>query len=292
MSDRERALLLAFARGAAGIREIDEFLGSGTLDPEVSQAVAHLRHESELARRQREAARILVDAATLITGARNMDETLDLICRRTRLLLDSDMAYVSLNDISQGQTYIRTTDGVLTSGYRNLRMPLGTGILGQAAGGATIAQTSGYLDDRTFPHIDAVDDAVRGEGVVSILAATLRVRGRHLGALLVADRRRRTYSSEEVDLLSQTAGLSAVALSRNEELQDLHHALERLDTARAEVESRNVLLNRLGTLDQELFTILRKEEPPATLAQVIGRAIGTSVTTLFPGDLVACLVNS
>lgn len=166
MSDRLRDLVLAFAGGADGASQVDLILEAGGLDDDLVQAVSHLRQEGRRARRQREAARILVDAATLITGARDMDETLELICRRTRLLLDSDMAYVSLNDLDQGQTYIRTTDGVLTSAYRNLRMPLGTGILGQAAGGATVSQTGDYLKDPSFPHIPSVDDVVREEGVV------------------------------------------------------------------------------------------------------------------------------
>lgn len=285
MSDRLRDLVLAFAGGTASASQVDLILEAGGLDDDLVQAVSRLRQEGRRARRQREAARILVDAATLITGARDMDETLELICRRTRLLLDSDMAYVSLNDVDQGQTYIRTTDGVLTSAYRNLRMPLGTGILGQAAGGATVSQTGAYLDDTSFPHIPAVDEAVQGEGVVSILAATLRVRGRRLGALLVADRRPRTYTPDEVDLITQTAGLSAVALSRNEEMRDLQTALDDLTVAREEIESQNVLLGRLGRLDQELFSVLREEASPADLAEVIGQAIGAQVKALFPADL-------
>lgn len=287
MSDRLRDLVLAFAGGADGASQVDLILEAGGLDDDLVQAVSHLRQEGRRARRQREAARILVDAATLITGARDMDETLELICRRTRLLVDSDMAYVSLNDLDQGQTYIRTTDGVLTSAYRNLRMPLGTGILGQAAGGATVSQTGDYLKDPSFPHIPSVDDVVREEGVVSILAATLRVRGRRIGALLVADRRQRTYTPDEVDLLTQTAGLSAVALSRNEEMRDLQAALEDLTAAREEIESQNLLLGRLGRLDQELFSVLREEASPAELAEVIGGAIDTEVKALFPADLPA-----
>src|SRR5690606_3428955 len=195
-------------------RHIDELTSALGLEPSSLASVNHLREEMLQARQQREAARIIVEAATSINAAVDVDETLELVCRRSKLLLGSDMSYISLNRHPQQETYIRTTDGLLTPEYRSSRMPLGTVILGQSAGGSTIAQTESYLDDDSFPHIEAVDEAVRGEGVTSILAVTMRVRGERLGALLVAERYGRRYTPQEVDLLSQIAGLAAVALQR------------------------------------------------------------------------------
>ena len=242
--------------------------------------VQQLRAEVLQVRQQRETAQIIAEVATNINAAVDVDETLELVCHRSKHLLGSDMAYISLNDQSAQETYIRTTDGVLTPEYRGLRMPLGTGILGQAAGGSTIAQTTGYLDDSSFPHIPKVDEAVRLEGVVSILAVTMRVKGERSGALLVAERRQRRYTPQEVDLLSQIAGLAAVALQRTGLINDLRASLSERDEARAEAEARHRFLARIETFDQTLFEVLRHEGSPAELAQVISAEIGVDVRYL------------
>lgn len=245
----------------------------------------HLLDLLQQVRQQRETAQIIAEVATNINAAVDVDETLELVCHRTKHLLTSDMAYISLNDHATGETYIRTTDGVLTPEYRGLRMPLGTGILGQAAGGSTIAQTTAYLDDDSFPHIPKVDEAVRLEGVVSILAVTMRVKGERSGALIVAERRRRRYTPQEVDLLSQIAGLAAVALQRTGLINDLRASLSERDEARAEAEARHRFLARIETYDQTLFEVLRHEGSPAELASVISSEIGVDVRYLHRSEL-------
>ncbi|MGC8141092.1 hypothetical protein ACP3W2_27055, partial [Salmonella enterica] len=78
--------------------------------------------------------------------------------RRTRHLLRSDMAYISLNDHAAGETYIRQSDGVTTQEYRTLRMPIGYGILGRVATGVAPYQTTDYLRDESIPHLDSIDE--------------------------------------------------------------------------------------------------------------------------------------
>ncbi|MGM7698005.1 helix-turn-helix domain-containing protein [Microbacterium sp. A84] len=275
-------LLGAVPEEASRINELTSTLG---LEPSSVASVNHLREEMLQARQQREAARIIVEAATSINAAVDVDETLELVCRRSKLLLGSDMSYISLNLSPEQETYIRTTDGVLTPEYRSLRMPLGTGILGQAAGGSTIAQTESYLDDDSFPHIEAVDEAVRLEGVTSILAVTMSVRGERLGALLVAERYGRRYTSREVDLLSQIAGLAAVALKRAELIDELRARLVERDDARAEAETRNAFLARIEGFDQRLFDLLKQEASPGELAHAVSEEIETEVRYLHRSEL-------
>lgn len=285
MSDSVSRLLHLLVSAPEDIRHIDELTSTLGFEPSSLASVNHLREEMLQARQQREAARIIVEAATSINAAVDVDETLELVCRRSKLLLGSDMSYISLNRHSEQETYIRTTDGVLTSEYRSLRMPLGTGILGQAAGGSTIAQTASYLDDDSFPHIEAVDEAVRREGVTSILAVTMSVRGERLGALLVAERYGRRYTPQEVDLLSQIAGLAAVALQRAELIDELRAGLAERDEARAEAEARNAFLARIEGFDQKLFELLKQEASVGELAQAVSEEIETEVRYLHRSEL-------
>ena len=88
----------------------------------------------------------LTDIARDISTLRDPELLLSSIVRRARLLLGTDIAYLSLNDSERAETFIRTTDGVRTESYAAIRMPLGTGVLGLAAGGV-IAETPDYLPD-------------------------------------------------------------------------------------------------------------------------------------------------
>src|SRR5665811_121495 len=85
-------------------------------------------------RRQREAElSALYDTANDLTGIRDVDAILTAIVRRARQLLHADMTYLSLNDEADGASYMKVTDGSVSTEFRNLRLPLGAGLLGLVA---------------------------------------------------------------------------------------------------------------------------------------------------------------
>jgi len=132
--------------------------------------------------------RAVSDAATDLASVRDRGVILQALVRRTRALLGADMAYLSLNDLDAGETWIHVTDGVRTAAYAGIRMPLGTGILGAVAAGGTSVHTDDYLADRDLNHLTHIDAVVAGEGVRAISGEPLRVDGHLVGALLVAHR--------------------------------------------------------------------------------------------------------
>ena len=180
-------------------------------------------------RRQREGLlRVLHDTATDLTGIRDVEAILLAIVKRTRTLTGSDMAYISLNDYSRNETFIRKSDGVATEGYRTIRMPIGIGVLGKAASGVASFQTSDYLEDSDVVHLSQIDEIVRGEGVVSILGVPMHLYGKVVGALLIADREPREYTAEVVDLVDTVGKHAAVAIDNAQRFTDAVEDLHRL----------------------------------------------------------------
>lgn len=180
-------------------------------------------------RRQREGLlRVLHDTATDLTGIRDVEAILLAIVKRTRTLTGSDMAYISLNDYSRNETFIRKSDGVATEGYRTIRMPIGTGVLGKAASGISSFQTSDYLEDSDVVHLPQIDEIVRKEGVLSILGVPMHLYGKVVGALLIADREPREYSADVVDLVDTVGKHAAVAIDNAQRFTDAVEALHRL----------------------------------------------------------------
>ncbi len=76
----------------------------------------------------------------------------------------------------------------MTEGFRNIRMPIGTGILGIVAATNRPAWTDDHAEDPQVSHVEYVDEAVEAEGIRGILGAPIRISGKTVGALLVGDR--------------------------------------------------------------------------------------------------------
>lgn len=173
--------------------------------------------------------------------------------RRARQLLGADMAYVSLNDLNEGETYIDVTDGVRTESYASIRMPFGTGVLGAAAAGGMATHTPDYLVDETLIHLPEIDRSVREEGVRAIAGAPMRVGGRVVGAFLVAHREPRGMGERAREALEQLAVHAAVALDqsrRSDEITRLRGELRERDDGAPDERRR---LEDLVRLDERLM---------------------------------------
>ncbi|WP_162622945.1 helix-turn-helix domain-containing protein [Microbacterium suaedae] len=284
MTDVARSFTSALERVLATPDEPPET--SRSLPHREAMLVSQLQATLAKGRRQEQTSRLLFDTASAITEAHDIDEILQRVCARTRSLLVTDMAYVSLNDASTGETYIRTTDGIVTDTYRQIRMPFGSGILGQAAaGGSTYAMSSDYSHDDSFPHLPHIDAAVAEEGVVSILGTMLRTSEGVIGALMIADRSTRVYSSDVIALLQQIAALASVALQRATYVDSLTDALAERDRAREEADSRLLALERLQRFDHDLLELLRNDRPLTSLIDALSSHLGAEVALLRAAEL-------
>lgn len=154
----------------------------------------------------------LSECAVDLADLRDPHLVLQGIVRRTRTLLGTDMAYLSLNDLARGETHIEVTDGVRTHAYRSIRMPLGTGVLGAVAAGGTDVQTRDYLRDPAMNHLPHIDEIVAGEGVRAIHGCPIRAGGRVVAALLVAHRTPIRFTRRQIAALRRMAEHAAIAL--------------------------------------------------------------------------------
>lgn len=175
------------------------------------------------------------------------------IVRRTRALLGTDMAYLSLNDLARGETHIEVTDGVRTEAYRTISMPLGTGVLGAVAAGGTEVQTFDYLRDPAMNHLPHIDEIVRGEGVCAIHGCPVRAGGRVVAALLVAHRTPIRFSRRQIAALRRMAEHAAIAL------EPVHAGSD----------------DRLLLFSDEL--VARIPDGPQALCDLLGERLGQSV---------------
>lgn len=210
-------------------------------------------YEPHLEEKLREALAV----ASELADSRDVDVTLQTVVRRTRHLLHSDMAYVSLNDPITNTTYIRESDGVSTAAYRTIEMPVGTGILGQVASGLAPFQTPNYLLDESMPHLPAIDAIVEGEGVKTVMGVPLRIGTEVMGALMVAERKERVFSPAHLDIVESFGKVVAVALKRADEYtqaarrqkvleEELNNATQQVSHLKHQLHFGSCLRNRLA----------------------------------------------
>ena len=258
------------------------WLEAGVIDQASAAAARRLNARLWEASRREGLLRVLYDTATDLTGIRDVEAVLKAIVRRTRSLIGSDIAYLSLNDYETGESYVRVTDGATTALFRNIRMPLGEGVLGAVATGEAPAQSADYLLDETKSHLESSDAAVAAEGVRAIMGVPLRAEGKVIGALLVADRHPHDFSSDDVALMESIGTHAAVALENARYFTEMADALARLDQARQQNLSHVRALEELSTLDRRLMETLASAGSLPHLLDLLAESLSAPVFLVSP----------
>ena len=208
---------------------------------EAPEVIAELERERSLAlrvraildqRRRREAElSALYETANDLAALREVDDVLWAIVHRARLLLRSDVAYLSLNDDTVGDTYMRVVDGITSAAFRSLRLPMGAGLGGLVAQTGAPYASARYFEDKRFHQTSPINEAVAEEGLVSILGVPLVLGANVIGVLFAADRSERPFDRDDVSLLVTLAAHAAIALDKARLLSETSAALEELNTA-------------------------------------------------------------
>ena len=232
--------------------------------------VALRLREQFVRQRQREAElSALYETASDLTAIRDVDAILSAIVRRARQLLHADMTYLSLNDETEGASYMRVTDGALTAEFRKLRLPLGTGLLGLVAQTGAPYHTDDYQADERFLHRDYIDTAVAGEQIRAILGVPLVVDGTVIGALLAVHRTVRTFPPAEISLLTSFAAHAAVALQNARLFEKTQAALADVDEANRQIRAHSQAVEVAASAHDQLTDVLLRGGGVADVASVL-----------------------
>ena len=264
------------------------WLQEGRIDEAAAATARGLHSQLAEARRRESLLRVLYDTATDLTAIRDVEAILKAIVRRTRTLVGTDLAYLSLNDYETGESYVRVTDGATTALFRNIRMPLGVGVLGAVATGEAPAQSADYHVDFTICKMESIDRAVVAEGVRAIMGVPLRVEGTVIGALLVADRHPHEFSSDDIALMESIGTHAAVALENARHFSEMSEALAELDRAQRQNLATVRALEELSSIDRRLMEALATPDTLAELHKLLSESLGRDVWAVSPlGEPIA-----
>ncbi|MEV1167148.1 GAF domain-containing protein [Nonomuraea sp. NPDC049784] len=250
---------------------------------ELEQAkVEALKVRELLKRRARREAELsaLYDTAGDLAALRDLDAVLEAIVHRARQLLATDVAYMTLHDPEQGDTYMRVTDGSISAKFRALRLAMGAGLGGLVAQTATPYSTADYFADARFRHKDDIDEAVKEEGLVAILGVPLRLGQRVIGVLMAANRSARPFHQEEVSLLASLAAHAAVAIDNARLLQETRNALEELSQAHRVAREHGDAVERGALAHDRMTSLVLRGGGIEDVAAVVTDVLGGSLAVL------------
>src|SRR4029077_8605397 len=150
-------------------------------------AATGLRRAATSPQPRRQLAALLETAARVATSL-DVEEVLQTIVQHAKDLLAPDVSYITLMDRDRAHVRMRVSVGTRTPAFMDIVLPIGEGLGGAVAREARSTYTSDYLNDSRITHDAAVDDAVRAEGIRSILGVPLIGRSEVVGVLYVANR--------------------------------------------------------------------------------------------------------
>ncbi|MFJ2747858.1 helix-turn-helix domain-containing protein [Streptomyces sp. NPDC087297] len=225
----------------------------------------HRRREAELA--------ALFDTAGDLARLREPDAVLGAIVHRAKLLLGTDVTYLSLNDEEAGDTYMRVTDGSVSAAFQQVRLGMGEGLGGLVAETARPYSTGDYRDDQRFRHTTKIDTAVTEEGLRAILGVPLRLGTRVIGVLYAADRTARTFTPDEVALLSSLADHAAIAIDGARLLDETRTALVDLNEASRTIEAHSEAMRRAEDAHDRLTDLVLRGGDVTDVATAIGTVL-------------------
>ncbi|MFE2548257.1 helix-turn-helix domain-containing protein [Streptomyces sp. NPDC059355] len=238
---RRGAPVEQFTRPAANARTAGAGAAEQALVEEATRVALDIRRTLDQHRRREAELTALFDTAGDLAALRDLDAVLRAIVHRARMLLGTDVAYLTLNDQVIGDTFMRVTDGSVSAAFQQLRLGMGEGLGGLVAQTARPYASADYRTDDRFRHTDTIDNGVREEGLRGILGVPLRVGTRVIGVLYAADRAVRDFAPDAVALLSSLADHAAVAIDSARLLEETRTALVELgvatETARAQSEA-------------------------------------------------------
>lgn len=259
-----------FARPAAAARAAGASGAELTAIDEATQTALRVRRTLNQHQRREAELTALFDTAGDLAALRDLDAVLRAIVHRAKLLLRTDVAYLSLNDPVAGDTYMRVTDGSVSAAFQNLRLGMGEGLGGLVAQTARPYATGDYEVDPRFQHTIPIDSAVLEEGLHAILGVPLRQGTHVIGVLYAADRTARAFTPDEGALLSSLADHAAIAIDSARLMEETRAALVDLNEASRTIQAHSEALRRAEDAHDRLTDLVLRGGDFTEVATAIG----------------------
>ncbi|MFW5469752.1 helix-turn-helix domain-containing protein [Knoellia sp. CPCC 206435] len=244
------------------------------VDPHARDLAMRIAGAFDVQRRREQQLAALVDTARELASMTDPSVVLDAIVRRARALMGTDVAYLTLYDPENEDTYMRATAGSVSAQFQVVRLDFGAGLGGLVAQSRKPYWTADYFADARFMHTSAIDGAVGDEGLVAICGTPLIVKDEFVGVLFASNRTPRPFTHDEVALLGSLAALAAVTIVQVRAAEDAARTLAALSEATERVSQYAAGIERAATAHDRFAEIVLEgggvDDLTESLTQLLG----------------------
>ncbi|HHI97759.1 MAG TPA: GAF domain-containing protein [Thermodesulfatator atlanticus] len=149
---------------------------------------------------------LFLEVARHISSTLEIDKVLDLIVKKVAEVIGVEAATIRLLDPSGKKLYLAAAYG-LSKEYLNRGPVDAEKSIAEALSGNPVAIFDAVHDPRV-----AYSEAVRKEGIKSILAVPIQIRGRVIGVLRLLSRKPRLFTDDEIDFATALAEQCGIAI--------------------------------------------------------------------------------
>jgi two-component sensor histidine kinase len=167
------------------------------------------------------------DISRAIAEARNLDETLDLITRRTTEIMHVESCSIYLYNKTGDQLVLAATTGLKKEGIGKISLPRGEGLTGWAAEHRqSVATDNAFKDPRSYRVIGSGESKF-----TSLMASPLVSHNKVIGGINVQTQKAHEFTEEETELFGIITELAALALEKAQLvhtaiIQEMHHRVK------------------------------------------------------------------
>ncbi len=190
-----------------------------------------------------------------IVSGMYLREILNLIAAMTAQLMGSKICSIMLLDEEKEELFIAATQS-LSSEYRNKpNIKVGESVSGRALREKRpvtvkdVTRDSAYM----YPEIAA------REGIVSMLAVPMSVKGKMIGVVNSYSEKEHTFSSSEINILQAVANQAAVAIENTRLRNEALKAREDLENRKKTEKAKGILMETMNISEKEAYSRIRKK---------------------------------
>jgi sugar diacid utilization regulator/GAF domain-containing protein len=269
-----------FAHRLADVEALpDAGTGKSTLVETVRMAMA-VRNRIELLQERERGLLAVIESAQDLSSRLEYKSLLGAIVSRARNLLGSDLAWLTVHDPERDEFHVLLADGALSQTTSGMMARRDRGVVSVVMSTRLPFTTPDYLHDTRFTHDAKLDDTFRDEGIAALVGVPLIWEGEVIGLLFVADRYHRMHTAQSISILCTLATHGAVALKNARDFKRVSTALERADSARAELERHLRSIQAATDAHEQMTSLLARGASLSTLCQSVAQLLGGCVLVL------------
>lgn len=239
-----------------------------------------VRNRLELLQEREHGLMAVIESAQDLSSRLNLKGLLSAIVSRARNLLGSDVAWLTVYDAERDEFHVLLADGALSQGTSGMMASRDRGVVSVVMSTRLPFTTPDYLHDKRFTHDAKLDDTFRDEGIAALVGVPLIWESEVIGLLFVADRYHRMHTAQSIAILCTLATHGAVALKNARDFERVSTALERADSARAELERHLRSIQAATDAHEQMTSLLARGASLSTLCQSVAQLLGGNVLVL------------